>query len=220
MTQTATDDLARIVDDFQQLVALETALHGLQHWMREYEAAYRGGIFTAERANWYYGALMLHADVAFTSDRDGDRQPGAVLRALRDLGHDDLVRLLSAVLDAPATQNGQTLGAVIGRIRNEMLVHMSYRIEADFGSALIFAGPREDPMFAESFGRLLDAVAQVLGRLHDIKLDISEHFPGTAPQWIDLMNSAGVRARAKAREMRSAESRLAKRKRRSKQLEG
>src|SRR5215472_10566272 len=120
MTEPRSDDLARIVDDFQQIVAVETALHGLQHWMREYETAYRGGMFTAERANWYYGALMLHADVAFTSERAGDRQPGAVLRALRDLGQDDLVRLLSAELDAPATQNGQTLGAVIGRIRNEM----------------------------------------------------------------------------------------------------
>jgi hypothetical protein len=213
---TGSEELARIVDDFQQIVAIETALHGIQHWMHEYEADYRGGMFTAERANWYYGALLLHADIAFTSERKGDQQPGAVLRALRDLGQSELVRLLTTELDAPATKNGQTLGAIIGRIRNEMLVHMSYRIEADFGSTLIFAGPSDDPMFAQSFGRLLDAVGEVLRQLHDIKLDINEHFPGTTPQWIELMNSAPERARAKARDIRSAESRLAKRKRSSK----
>jgi hypothetical protein len=215
MTEPGSESLARIVDDFQQVVAVETALRGLQHWMSEYEVAYRGGVLAAERANWYYGALILHADIAFTSVRDGDRQPGAVLRALRDLGHEDLVHLLCAELDAPA-ESGRTLGAVIGRIRNEMLVHMSYRISADFGSALLFAGPSNDPSFAKSFGRLLDAVEQVLRRLHDIKLEMIDQFPGTTRQWIELVDSAAERAIANARQIRSAESRLAKKKRRSK----
>jgi hypothetical protein len=201
--------LTIIVDDFQQIVALETGLHGLFHWRREYEAAYRSGPVGAERANWYYSALLLHADVAFTSNRARDSQTGAALRALRDLGRPELVRKLVTALDAPATDKGQPLGVVIKRIRNEMLAHISYRM-SDYGPALLLVGSKSN-QFADAFAALLEASKEVLQSLHDMKLELIERMP--AGQSLELMDSAAERARASVQAQRSEQSRLDKRKR-------
>ena len=113
---------------------------------------------------WYNSAAMVQADMLFCGKVAGDLQPGAALRALRDLGRPDLVEALSAVVNKRA-YNNRTLGDVFTRMRNEAIVHHSFDFEAQ-GRALVYLGEPDNESYSQALEELIAVIDKTVDEIH------------------------------------------------------
>jgi hypothetical protein len=167
----------------QRLTSVWTNLRALLHWWEKYWAWLDRGrtdSMALERAGWYFSALILQADTLFTSGRSGSSQHGA---ALNQLGHDDLKQLLDKVLQAPATQGGRPLKAVIHRMRNDVMVHTDLDFE-DYGPALVFLG-LQGPEWPAALQALMSASESVVTALETETAKLMQE-AGRAGTLVDL----------------------------------
>ena len=195
-----------------RLTDLETGLEGLQHFYFILNELSKWGDAAARQQRWYQSAFYMQADMLFTSDRrNGDGQPGAALRALRDLGYRHLQAPLEAALAEPINANGRKLCDAILRIRNEAFVHHSFDLESQ-GAALLYVGEPEPERAVAAFEKLMAVVGEVLDVIRQEKLKLMAELvlDDAALSALAAVPGAPSRARALERERRRQQSRSAK----------
>jgi len=186
-----------------RLADLETGLRGLLHFQEVLGQWMAKGKMASIQQRWYYGAMILWADALFMGDRGGDSERGAALRALRDLGRNDLKSILETALAEPINPNGRTLGDAIHRIRNEVLVHHSFDFEEQ-GAALLYTGIPDAEMAPAAFEKLTAAVEAVLAEIKAEKVTLTAKMflEGTLTDYSRSLDAAPERARAKEKKLR------------------